>query len=161
MPYNNTFNSNAAMMNQLYRQKDNIENMIAQYTQNMGMNSAQPPVQNIINTSNGNPSETDVRFLNQNEDIANIIISRKTLFIDEKNGKIDLKEVDGSISKHYDIIIPKDEKDIKIEELENKLKELEERFNVQHAKPIVTNTDVKSTTTSNVKPIKSTTKTDF
>ena len=50
---------------------------------------------------------------------------------------------------------------LKIEELENKLKELEERLNVQHAEPIVTNTDVKSTTTSNVKPIKSTTKTDF
>ena len=160
MPYNN-FNNSAALMNQLYRQKDNIENMIAQYTQNMGINSVQPPVQNIINTSNTNSSDTDIRFLNQGEDISNILVSKKTLFIDEKNGKINLKEIDGTISKHYDIIVPKDEKDLKIEELENKLKELEARVNVQHTESNVASVNVKSTDTSTIKPIKSTTKTDF
>ena len=40
MPYNY---NNAGLMNQLYRQKENIENMIAQYTQNMGIN-AQPQI---------------------------------------------------------------------------------------------------------------------
>lgn len=158
MPYNVNY-SNPNMMNQLYRQKENIENMIAQYSQNIGVNT-QPPVQNIINTT-GNSSDTDVRFLNQNEDISNIIISKKTLFIDENNKKISIKEVDGSISKSYDIIVPKDEKDLKIEELENKLKELEERVNVQHAESIVTNDDVKTTTTSANKLAKSTTVTTF
>lgn len=159
MPYNN-FNNSAALMNQLYRQKDNIENMIAQYTQNMGINQ-QPPVQNIINTSNSNSSDIDVRFLNQGEDVSNILVSKKTLFIDEKNGKINLKETDGTISKYYDIIVPKDEKDLKIEELENKLKELEARVNVQHTESNVASIDVKSTDTGAIKPIKSTTKTDF
>ena len=156
MPYNY---NNPAMMNQLYRQKENIENMIAQYTQGMGI-SSQPPVQNIINT-NGNVSDTDVRFLNQGEDISNIIISKKTLFIDENNKRISLKEIDGSISKTYDIIVPKDEKDLKIEELENKLKELEDRLNVQHTEPVVTSNDVKSTSTGTIKPIKSTTTASF
>ena len=150
MPYNNN------MINQLYRQKENIENMITQYAQNL-----QPPVQNIINTSSNNSNEIDVKFLNNNEDIANIIINRKTLFIDEKNNKISLKETDGTISKYYDIIVPKDEKDLKIEELENKLKELEERVNDQSTKSVVTVNDVKPTNSSTIGVIKSTAKTNF
>ena len=149
MPYNN-------MINQLFRQKENIENMINQYSQNLGV----PPVQNIINTAN-NSSDIDVRFVNANEEVSNIIVSKKTLFIDEKNNKILLKEVDGSISKNYDIIIPKDAKDIKIEELETKLKELEERFNVQHTESIIAGNDVKSTDTSVAKPAKPATKAIF
>lgn len=153
MPYNY---NNIAMMNQLYRQKENIENMINQYSQNV----AQPPVQNIINTT-GTTSEIDVKFLKNNEDISNIIISKKTLFIDENNAKISIKETDGTISKVYDIIIPKDEKDLKIEELEKKLRELEERVNDKSTKSTVASNDVKPTTTSIVKPVKSTTATTF
>lgn len=153
MPYNY---NNIAMMNQLYRQKENIENMINQYSQNV----AQPPVQNIINTT-GITSEIDVKFLKNNEDVSNIIISKKTLFIDENNAKISIKETDGTISKVYDIIIPKDEKDLKIEELEKKLRELEERVNDKSTKSTVASNDVKPTTTSIVKPVKSTTATTF
>ena len=54
------------LMNQLYRQKDNIENMINQYSQ--GLMSPQAPVQNIINT-NSNSSDIDVKFLNKDDDI--------------------------------------------------------------------------------------------
>jgi len=152
MPYN--YNN---MINQLYRQKDNIENMIAQYSQ--GMMNQQTPVQNIINTSNS--SDTEVKFVNQNEDISNIIVTKRTLFIDEPKAKISIKEIDGSISKSYDIIIPKDEKDLKIEELENKLKELEGKINVQSTKSDVTSNDVKPTTTSVSKSTKSATVTTF
>ncbi len=152
MPYN--YNN---MINQLYRQKDNIENMIAQYSQ--GMMNQQTPVQNIINTSNS--SDTEVKFVNQNEDISNIIVTKRTLFIDESKAKISIKEIDGSISKSYDIIIPKDEKDLKIEELENKLKELEGKINVQSTKSDVTSNDVKPTTTSVSKSTKSATVTTF
>lgn len=150
--------NNPAMMNQLYRQKENIENMIAQYTQGLGITT--PPVQNIINTS-GNTSDTDVRYVKSGEDISNVIVSKKTLFIDEPNSKISIKDVDGTISKAYDIIVPKDEKDVKIEELENKLKELEERLNDKHAEPIIPNADVKSTTTGANKSTKSATITTF
>ena len=150
MPYNNT-----NLMNQLYRQRENIENIINQYSQNIG----QPPVQNIINTNSS--SEIDVKYVKENEDIANIIITKKTLFIDEKNSKISIKDTDGTIIKSYDIIVPKDEKDLKIEQLENKILELEEKINVQSTKSDVANGDVKSTTTGTVKPIKSATVTTF
>lgn len=148
MPYD--YNS-AGLMNQLYRQKENIENMINQYTQ--------PPVQNIINTTGG--SEIDVKFLQNNEDISNIIIAKKTLFIDENNHKISIKEVDGTISKSYEIIIPKDEKDIKIETLENKIKELEEKVNGKSTKSNVASNDVKSTSAGSTKSIKSSTNANF
>ena len=152
MPYNNY----GGMMTQLYRQKENIENMINQY---QGMANQTTPIQNIINTSNS--SDTEVRYLKPEEDIKNVIITKKTLFIDETNHRICVKELDGTISKNYEIIIPKDEKDIKIEELENKIKELEERVNGQSTITTVTGDDVKSTTTSTIKPVKSATVTGF
>lgn len=151
--------NNAGLMNQLYRQKENIENMITQYTQGLGLNT-QPPVQNIINTTS-TTSDTDVRYVKPGEDISNLIISKKTLFIDEDNSKISIKEVDGNISKIYNIIVPKDEKDIKIEELEKKIKELEERLNDKHAEPAITDATIKSATTSANKSAKSATITTF
>lgn len=150
-PYNN-YNG---MINQLYRQKENIDNMINQYS----TMQQQPPVQNIINTSNS--TDIDVKFLKNDEDISNIIIAKRTLFIDEKNSKIALKELDGEISKSYDIIIPKDPKDIKIEELEAKIKGLEEKINNECTESNKSNDDVKTTNGSVVKPIKSTTKINF
>lgn len=153
MPYNSV-----GMMNQLYRQKDNIENMIAQYSQ--GMMNPQAPVQNIINTTS-NGSETEVRFLNKDEDISNIIVSKRTLFIDENKAKILIKETNGTISKSYDIIVPKDEKDLKIEKLEARLAELEGKLNDKSTESNVASNDVKSTTTSAIKPVKSATVTGF
>ena len=150
-PYNN-YNG---MINQLYRQKENIDNMINQYS----TMQQQPPVQNIINTSNS--TDIDVKFLKNDEDISNIIITKRTLFIDEKNSKIALKELDGEISKSYDIIIPKDPKDIKIEELEAKIKGLEEKINNECTESNKSNDDDKTTNGSVVKPIKSTTKINF
>ncbi len=152
MPYN--YNG---MMNQLYRQRDNIENMIAQYSQ--GLMNPQAPVQNIINTSSS--SDIDVKNIGKDDDISNIIVTKRTLFIDEAKAKISIKEVDGTISKSYDIVIPKDEKDLKIEELEKKLKELEGKINVQSTNTNVTSADVKTTTTSTNKPVKSATVTTF
>ena len=140
------------LMNQLYRQKDNIENMIAQYSQ--GLMNQQAPVQNIINTSNS--SDTEIKFINKDDDISNIIITKKTLFIDEFKNKISLKELDGTISKTYDIIVPKDEKDLKIEELEKKLEELEGKINDKSTDSTITTSDVKPTTTSAIKSVKST-----
>ena len=149
MPYGNN------MINQLYRQKDNIESMIAQYA-----NPQPAPVQNIINTS-ASTNDTEIKYLSKNDDVNNIIIMKKTVFIDEYNSKIMIKELDGTISKSYDIIVPKDEKDLKIEELENKVKELEEKINDKYSKPDITIDDVKSTSTNVIKPIKSTTTANF
>ena len=156
--YNNIYGQNQGIMNQLLRQKDNVENMIQQYSQM----STQPPIQNIINQ--GSNLDFEARILKENEDLHNIAITRRTLFVDEANKKISIKELDGTISKEYEIIIPLDEKDKKIIELENKLKEMEEKINVKYAEPIGTNVEqhqsyananvnVKSSTKANDKSI--------
>jgi len=158
------YNSNQGMINQLLRQKDNIDNLITQYQQM----PAQPPIQNIINQVPNN-LEFEARVLKENEDPMDIAIVRRTLFIDEVNKKITIKEVDGTISKTYDIVIPLDEKDQKILELENRLKEMEEKLNVEYTKPIRTingeqkseeyvNGITESTATTNGEPITKSTK---
>ena len=119
--------SNQSMLNQLFRQKDNIENLISQYSQ--------PPVQNIINTSNS--TDFEARILKENEQIENILINKRTMFLDETNKKLTIKELDGTISKEYEIVIPLDEKDQKILDLENRLKEMEEKY--EHSKHTSTN----------------------
>ena len=117
------FGNNQNMLNQLMRQKDSIDNLINQYSQ--------PPVQNIINTG----TDFEARILNENEQADNILINKRTMFLDEFRKKISIKEVDGTISKEYEIVIPLDEKDRKILELEEKIKEMEDRF-YEHSKPI-------------------------
>lgn len=53
------YNPNQGIINQLERQKDNIDNLLNQYS---------TPVQNIINTG----SEYDVKFLKPEEEITNV-----------------------------------------------------------------------------------------
>ena len=115
---------NQPIINQLLRQRDNVDSLLAQYQQ---------PIQNIINTG----VEFEARILKEGEDISNIAVTHKTLFVDEKNKKISIKELDGSISKEYEIIVPLDEKDRKIQELEARLKEMEAK--IEHTEPIKSN----------------------
>ena len=124
------YNQNQGMINQLLRQKDNIDNMIQQYSQ--------PPVQNIINTSG---VEFEARVLKDDEDIETIFINHKTMFLDKKNKKVLIKDVDGKVLEEFEIIIPLDEKDKKILELENKLKEMERTINDKYEQPIKSNDD--------------------
>ena len=119
--------NNQGMLNQLMRQKDNIDNLINQYSQ------PQQPIQNIINTG----TDFEARILKDGEQIENILISKKTMFLDEANKRLVVKEVDGTISKEYEVVVPLDEKDKKILELESRLKEMEGKLN-EHAKPIST-----------------------
>lgn len=107
------YGTNQGMINQLMRQKENIDNMIQQYSQ------PPTPVQNIINTGFG--TDFEAKILNDNEEIENILINRRTMFLDKKNKKLCIKEVDGSISEEYEIVLPLDEKDKKILELEKKI----------------------------------------
>lgn len=128
----NSFFNNQTMMNQLLRQKDNIENMIQQYSQ------PQPPVQNIINTNPG--VEFEARILTDDEIIDNIFINRKTMFLDKKNAKVVIKDIDGKVLEQYELIIPLDEKDKKILDLETRLKEMEAKFN-EYTEPIKPNNE--------------------
>lgn len=151
--YNSFYNPNQNMINQLMRQKDNVENLINQYSQMPN----QAPIQNIINQ--GTNLEFEARILSNGEDVSNIGITRKTLFVDEINKKVLIKELDGTISKEYEIIVPKDEKDLKIEELEKRLKEMEVKIN-EYAKPSRTDDEQFKSNANAVGVIKSTAKTN-
>ena len=105
------YNPNQQVINQLLRQKDNVENLLNQYSQ--------PPVQNIINTG----TDFEAKIIEE-EDVNNILVSKRTMFLDKKNKKVLIKEIDGKISEEYEIIVPLDEKDKKILDLEKRLKEL-------------------------------------
>lgn len=129
-----SYNQNQGLINQLERQKDNIDNLLYQYSQ-------PSPVQNIINTV----TEFEARFI-KDDDISNIPVMRKTLFIDEQNKKISIKEIDGTISKEYEIVVPLDEKDKKILELENKIREMERKY--ECTKPIKSNDEFKKSYTN-------------
>lgn len=104
---------------------DRIDNQIKEL-ENLRKNyqniPQQQPIQNIINT-NGSQVEFEARILNENERPSEILVSRRTAFIDLKNGVLSIKELNGDI-KEYKIELPKDEKDLKIEELERRLNEL-------------------------------------
>ena len=124
--FNNFYNPNQSILNQLMRQKENVENLINQY------NQPQAPVQNIINT--GTSLEFEAKILKDDEEVDNIFINKRTMFLDKKNKKLLIKEVDGKISEEYEIVIPLDEKDKRILDLENRLKEMEVYIN-EHSKP--------------------------
>ena len=77
--------------------------------------------------------------MKDDEDVENTFINKRTMFLDKKNKRIVIKEIDGSISEEYEVVLPLDEKDKKIIELEKRLKEMEEKINDEHSKPVRTN----------------------
>ena len=107
----------------LTRQKDKIDEMIRNYQQ---------PINNFITQS---PSKDLIewRILNENEEVDNLYVGTKTLFINDN--LMVLKGVDGSLEK-WEIkkIYPIDKKDEKINALEEEIKKLKEVIN-EHTKP--------------------------
>lgn len=118
--YNNNY-----MLDNLTRQKERIEEMIRNYNQPQ-------PVNNFINT-NQTPAKDLIewRILNENEEVDNLYVQNKTLFVGDKN--MILKGVDGSLEK-WDIVktYPIDKKDEKINQLEEEIKKLKEMINNEH-----------------------------
>lgn len=109
------------------RQIEDLQRIKANYQQ---MSQPAAPINNIINTQNQPIFEA--KFTNENP--SDIYVQNKTAFIDLKNGVLTIKETDGE-TKQYGIVLPKDEKDLKIENLERKLQEMEMRLN-EHSEPI-------------------------
>lgn len=144
------YGPNQNMINQLMRQKENIDNMISQYSQ------PQQPIQNIINT--GVTPVFEAKILKDDEEIDNIFINNRTMFLDKKNKRVVIKEVDGKISEEYDIVIPLDEKDKKILDLQSKLEEMERKID-EYSKPIITDGEQQQPATISDELIKPTTKT--
>jgi len=119
--YNNNY-----MIDRLTKQKEEIENLIKNYQ------NVQTPVNNFINTSQTpNKELIEWRILNENEEVDNLYVQNKTLFISDN--LMVLKGVDGKLEK-WEIkkIYPVDKKDEKINELEQEVKKLKEMINNEH-----------------------------
>lgn len=135
--YNNPYYNSSFNIERLNRQKEEIDNLIKTY-QNM---NNQPPVNNFINTSQNQQPQRDlaeVRVLNENEDVNNLYVSNKTIFINDK--LMVIKGIDGSLEK-WEIkkIYPIDKKDEKINQLEDEIKKLKEMINNEPTKSTSTN----------------------
>lgn len=121
------YGNNQYMIDNLTRQKDRIDEMIRNYQQPQ-------PVNNFINTNQISSKDLiEWRVLNENEEVDNLYVQNKTLFINEN--KMVLKGVDGSLEK-WEIkkIYPVDKKDEKINQLEEEIKNLKEMLSNEHAK---------------------------
>lgn len=130
------------------RQIEDLQRMKAAY-QNMPQTM---PINNIINTQNQPVFEA--KFTNENP--SDIFVQTKTAFIDLKNGILTIKEPDGEM-KQYGVILPKDEKDLKIESLERKIQEMEVKLNehTEYNKPIINEQQSNANDNGNVAKSKS------
>ena len=120
--------SNQYMIDNLTRQKDRIDEMLRTCQQ-------PSPVNNFINTSQTTSKDlVELRVLNENEEVDNLYVPTKTLFINDN--MMILKGVDGSLEK-WEIkkIYPIDKKDEKISQLEDEISKLKEIIN-EHTKSI-------------------------
>ena len=119
--------NNQNMIDNLVRQKDRIDEMIRNYQQPQ-------PVNNFINTNQtSNKDLIEWRVLNENEEVDNLYVANKTLFINDN--LMVLKGVDGSLEKwEVKKIYPIDKKDEKISQLEEEIKKLKEVISNEHTK---------------------------
>ena len=124
--------SNQYMIDSLMKQKDRIDEMIKNYQQ-------PSPVNNFINTNQTpNNNLIEWRILNENEEVDNLYVSNKTLFINDN--MMVLKGVDGSTEKwNITKVYPIDKKDEKIKSLEEEIKKLKEAIKDEHTKSTSTN----------------------
>lgn len=104
-----------------------LENLKRNY-----QNSQNQPIQNIINT-NTSQIDFEARILGENEKPDEILIQRKTAFIDLVNGKLTIKELNGNMTS-YDLVLPKTKEQIRIEELEKQNKELMSKLDEKERK---------------------------
>ena len=124
-------NSNQYMIDNLVRYKGQIDEMLRNYQQptpvNNFINTGQTPVKDLV----------EWRILNENEEVDNLYVNTKTLFINDN--MMVLKGVDGSLEK-WDVkkIYPIDKKDQKINQLEDEIKKLKEVINNEYSKPTST-----------------------
>ena len=121
------YGNNQYMLDSLNRQKDRIDEMIRTYQQPQAVN-------NIINANQAPAKDLiEWRILNENEEVDNLYVSNKTLFINDE--LMILKGVDGSLEKwNIKKVYPIDKKDEKINALEEEIKKLKEMINDEHSK---------------------------
>ena len=128
------------MIDNLIRYKGQIDEMLKSYQQ-------PTPVNNFINTNQPLPKDLiEWRILNENEEVDNLYVANKTLFINDNT--MILKDVDGKTEK-WSIrkVYPIDKKDEKINQLEEEIKKLKEMMANEHSK---SNESIREINKSNV-----------
>lgn len=120
MSFNPYMNYNSPISTErIDRQIEELNNLKRQIQQPV------QPINNFIST--GNTSDFEAHYIQGEELPENIIISRRTAFIDLNKGKLSIKEVNGDI-KSYEIVLPKTPEQIENEQLKSKLKEMEAKI---------------------------------
>lgn len=115
-PYSNPYNN---PMDRIDNQIRELENLKKGY-----QNLPQQPT-NIFNVGNNTPQiNFEARIIEENEKPEEILVQRRTAFIDLKKGLLSIKEINGDI-KEFKIELPKTPEQLKIEELERKVKDYE------------------------------------
>ena len=103
------------------------------YMYNPQMNyEKQAPIQNIIQTQTPYGTMFMAQMLKPNEKVEEMFVNNKTAFIDLYNKQLKIKEIDGNVTT-YGLILPKDEKDLKIESLEKQIDDLKELIRHEHS----------------------------
>lgn len=103
---------------------------------------------NVFNVGGNVPQiDFEARMIDKNTKPDEILIQRRTAFICLENGLLSIKEINGDI-KEYKIEIPKTAEQLKIEELERRLKEYEQSNN------IVSNIEEQKSTSNDTKSSK-------
>lgn len=103
------------------------------YFNNFKDSQPQQPIQNIINTQIPLNNLFMAQFLKKDEKVEEMFVNHKTAFIDLFKKELKIKDIDGAITT-YGLILPKDEKDEKIEELEKQISELKGMITNEYSK---------------------------
>lgn len=109
---------------------DRINRQIEDLNQLKQQIQSQPqvaPINNYINT-NTPKIEMEAKMLTKGQTVEDVIVQNKTVFIDEDNSKVYIKDIDGTINKEYEIVVPKTPEQLRIEELEKELSEMKRRI---------------------------------
>lgn len=116
-------------------------------------------LEDLIKTYQIKDNMYEMKKLNNNEEVENILIARDTIFLG--NSKMQIKKLDGTIEKYnIERYYPVDEKDEMIKELKEKVEELERRLEDEPTKHTKSTTRSNKSTTNDDVNVESDTKTD-
>ena len=101
----------------------------------------------------------DLKKLNKEDEVENILIMRNTIFIGAN--RMQIKKLDGTIEKYnIERYYPIDEKDEQIKDLNKKIEELERRLNNEHTKSNKSNRKLDESISNDDECVESDTKTN-
>ena len=109
-----------AQVQRLQKMRDDINDQLAH------IQTQQPQIQQTFITQGQQPYDIPARWTNNIDEVKHTLVYTATIFMDRNNAQFYIKDETGSIKTYsFTEVVQLDEKDIKIQELENKIKELE------------------------------------